>query len=176
MAQDPKWLAIAKSKLGTREAPGAANNSTIIGWGKRLGLKILGIAYNADSVPWCGVFVSTCLDEAGIDLRSEGRNRMKIGVRASAWADWGANLRTDRLAPGAIMVFTREGGGHVAFYVGEDDAAYHVVGGNQSDNVTITRIAKGRLSAARWPVGVPVTGGPVKMTARAGVPLSRNEA
>jgi hypothetical protein len=33
--------------------------------------------------------------------------------------------------------------------VGEDEAAYHVLGGNQSDCVCITRIAKARLYAIR---------------------------
>ena len=41
--------------------------------------------------------------------------------------------------------------GHVGLYVGEDAAAYHVLGGNQSDKVCITRIAKNRLYAIRRP-------------------------
>lgn len=59
---------------------------------------------------------------------------------------------------------------------GEDDRASHVLGGNQSDCVCVMRVAKSRLIAARWPRGVPVTGGPVRIKAIAGVPLSRNEA
>lgn len=39
-------------------------------------------------------------------------------------------------------------GGDVALYVGEDAGAYHCLGGNQSDKVCITRIAKSRLSCA----------------------------
>lgn len=50
---NPAWLKAARGKVGTREAAGAANNLTIIGWAKRLGTKVLGIVYNADSVPWC---------------------------------------------------------------------------------------------------------------------------
>jgi len=46
---------------------------------------------------------------------------------------------------GDILVFSRKGGGHVGFYVAEDATAYHVLGGNQSDSVSITRIAKSRL-------------------------------
>lgn len=169
MAEDPAWLAAARAKLGTREAAGPANNPTILGWAKRLGGKIVGMAYNADSVPWCGLFVATCVKEAGIEPPP-------IAVRAKSWATWGARLRPERLAPGAVLVFEREGGGHVGFYVGEDATAYHVLGGNQGDAVSITRIAKNRLFASRWPRGVDVIGGPVQMAARAGVPLSRNEA
>ncbi|WP_294260801.1 TIGR02594 family protein [uncultured Sphingomonas sp.] len=173
---EPAWLKAARAKLGTREAPGAANNPTIIGWGKRLGVKVLGIAYNADSVPWCGVFVAECLDRGGIDLAAEGMHRMRVAVRAKAWATWGANLAADRLAPGAILVFDREGGGHVGFYVGEDAKAYHVLGGNQGDAVSITRILKARCVARRWPRDVPVIGRPIAMREVAGMPLSRNEA
>lgn len=176
MTNDPAWLAVARSLLGTREAAGSANNPTIIAWGKRLGVKVLGMVYNADSTPWCGLFVAQCLAAGGIDLASDGFNRMRVAVRAKAWADWGSRLRTDRLAPGAILVFDRQGGGHVGFDVGEDATAYHVLGGNQSDNVTVTRIAKDRLVASRWPKGVPVVGGPVRMTNVAGMPLSRTEA
>ena len=130
---------------------------------------MLGIIYNADDVPWCGVFVAQCLDEANIASPP-------FAVRARSWADWGANRRPERLAPGAVLLFEREGGGHVGFYVGEDDAAYHVLGGNQGDAVSIARIAKARLIASRWPEGVPVIGGPVRLPERAGGPISRNEA
>ncbi|PTQ12969.1 TIGR02594 family protein [Sphingomonas oleivorans] len=171
MTTEPAWLTAARAKLGTREAPGAANSATILGWARQLGVKVLGIAYNADGVPWCGLFVATCLREASVDLAE-----MRVAVRAKAWADWGANLRMDRLAPGAILVFDRPSGGHVGFYVGEDATHYHVLGGNQGDAVTIMRLGKGRCIARRWPKGVPVIGAPVWLSNVAGVPVSRNEA
>lgn len=69
---------------------------------------MLGVAFNADDTPWCGVFAAACLQEAGVDPPA-------FAVRAKGWADWSANLRPDRLAPGAVLVFEREGGGHVGF-------------------------------------------------------------
>ncbi len=169
MTKEPAWLLAARAKLGTREAPGIANNPAIMGWAARLGAKVLGMIYNADSVPWCGLFVATCVAEDGLVPAT-------IAARASSWATWGQNLREDRLSPGAVLVFQRPGGGHVGFYVGEDQAAYHVLGGNQGDRVSITRIEKPRCVARRWPAGRPVVLGPVMMTATAGIPLSRNEA
>ena len=50
-----------------------------------------------------------------------------------------------------MLIFERGSGGHVAFAVGQDDAHFYVLGGNQSDAVTIARIAKSRLFGARWP-------------------------
>lgn len=167
MVAEPKWLRMARAKLGTREAAGSANSATILGWAKRLGTKVLGLVYNADSVPWCGVFVAYCLQEDGIDA-------VAIAVRATSWATWGVALRSERLAPGAVLVFERPGGGHVGFYVGEDATAYHVLGGNQGDAVTVARVAKDRCIARRWPAGWPVIGRPVQMAA--GKPISTDEA
>lgn len=169
MATEPAWLLAARAKLGTREAPGAANSPTIMGWAKKLGTKVLGIAYNADSVPWCGVFVAACVAEDGL-------TPPPIAVRAKAWAMWGQSIRPERIAPGAVLVFERAGGGHVGFYVGEDPVAYHVLGGNQGDRVSVTRIEKRRCIARRWPIGRAVIGGPRAMTSTAGIALSRNEA
>jgi uncharacterized protein (TIGR02594 family) len=168
---EPAWLGHARTLLGTREAPGAANNPAIVGWAKRLTIKVLGIAYNADSVPWCGVFVAECLRATGVNLSA-----MKIGVRAMSWATWGMPVKLDQLAPGAILVFKREGGGHVGFYAGEDRTHFHVLGGNQGDRVSIMRLEKARCVAARWPAEQPLLGHPVLMTATAGMPVSGNEA
>ncbi len=158
MATEPSWLKAARAKLGTREAAGSANSPTILGWAKRLGARALGMVYNADSVPWCGVFVAYCLQQGGVEPAS-------ISVRAKSWATWGQTLRAERLAPGAILVFERAGGGHVGFYTAEDAAAYHVLGGNQGDAVTIARIANSRCIARRWPEGVPVIGRPIHVAA-----------
>ena len=162
-----RWYEVAKSLIGTREIVGPRHNSTILAWAKKLGSKMLGIAVTDDETAWCGLFVAHCVSEAGL-------TPAPIAVRASSWETWGANLRADRLAEGAVLVFRRPGGGHVGFYVGEDATAYHVLGGNQSNAVNITRIAKDRCVARRWPTGVPVTGAPVWVSGNG--KLSTNEA
>jgi len=50
-----------------------------------------------------------------------------------------------------VLIFQREGGGHVGIYIAEDKDCYHVLGGNQSDAVTITRISKKRCVGIRRP-------------------------
>lgn len=167
MTTTPAWLAAARAKLGTREAAGPANNASILGWAKRLGTKVLGMAYNADSVPWCGLFVAQCVSEAGLAPAP-------IAVRAKSWAAWGSNLRSTHVAPGAVLVFERPGGGHVGFYVGEDRTRFRVLGGNQGDCVCETWIEKARCVAIRWPKGEPVVGGPVRLAG--GGATSKNEA
>jgi uncharacterized protein (TIGR02594 family) len=168
MIADPAWFAFARQHLGTREIPGPTHNNRLIAL-LNTASRWNGVIWRDDEMPWCGGFVAACLVAVGIDPP-------KIAARAKSWEGWGENLGKTKLAPGAVLVFSRPGGGHVGFYVGEDATAYHVLGGNQSNAVTITRIAKSRLTASRWPRGVPVIAGPVKMTAVAGIPLSRNEA
>lgn len=158
-----KWHDLALTYLGAREIPGKATAPFITKM-----LRRLGAWWTDDETPWCGVFVGYCMKEVG-------HEPPKLYMRAKEWATWGSRLRPERLSVGAVLVFQREGGGHVGFYVGEDDAAYHVLGGNQSNSVSITRIAKARLIASRWPKDVPVIGGPVRLAAN-GRRLSENEA
>lgn len=69
---------------------------------------------------------------------------------ALSWSAFGA--KSPSAALGDVLVFVRNSGGHVGLYVGEDKMAFHVLGGNQSDRVCITRIAKARLYAVRRPL------------------------
>ena len=151
------WFLEAQRSVGVKEDTGPGSNPLIIGWGKRLR-----IAYNNDEIPWCGLFVAHCV---GSQLPGEALPVNPLGARN--WAKMGVTCAVPQ--PGAVMVFWRKspasGLGHVAFYVGEDASAYHVLGGNQSDAVTVTRMARDRFVAARWPVTAPApTGGPRRLT------------
>lgn len=157
----PRWLRTANSFNGLREVPGPKHNKTILGW-----LEKLNAWWRDDETPWCGVFVAHCIHEAALPIP-------KYYMRAKAWADYGSLLRRDRLAPGAILVFDRAGGGHVGFYVGEDAGHYFVLGGNQGNAVSVMKLGKTRLLAARWPKGEPVIGKPVYTSGGA---VSVNEA
>lgn len=166
---EPAWLKLARQYLGTKETPGPSSTPSIMAWAKRLGGKILGAAYTDDSVPWCGLFMAEVMTKAGFSPPA-------ISLRASQWTLFGKGLTKG--APGAVLVFTRAGGGHVGLYVSEDATAYHVLGGNQGDAVTITRVAKDRLAPGgiRWPSGegTSVPGVPVVRDLK--VALSKNEA
>lgn len=155
------WLDTAKKLEGIKEIPGPKHNPKIISW-----LRDLNAWWSEDETPWCGTFVAHCMKEAGLPIP-------KLWFRAKEWATYGSLLRPDRLAPGAILVFGRTGGGHVGFYVGEDAGYYYVLGGNQANGVNVMKLGKSRLVASRWPKGVPVTGKPVRMV---GGKVSTNEA
>jgi len=161
---DPAWLSEARALLGTREVPGAANNPAIMGWARDLDQW-----YPGDDVPWCGLFVAHCMAR-GAPQEPQAFNR--LGARA--WLEYG---KACEAVTGAIAVFwrthpTKSWNGHVAILTGQSDSALRVIGGNQSDNVTETWIARDRLLGFRAPAGF--TGNPAP-TARQGV-LSINEA
>ena len=72
------------------------------------------------------------------------------------WArNWLLFGRYTQPITGAVLVFERGSGGHVGFAIGQDDTNFFVLGGNQSDAVTIARISKSRLLGARWPLTYP---------------------
>lgn len=132
------WMVVATKLIGTKEIPGKANNKEILQWAKILELSK---QYTEDSIPWCGLYTAYCLAEGGCEP-------IKDPLWALNWAKLGTAVQP---AFGAIMVFKRTGGGHVGFAVGQDDNSYHILGGNQGDAVSVTRVSKSQFVAARWP-------------------------
>lgn len=70
---------------------------------------------------------------------------------AKSWANFGVKKNKNAAELGDILTFSRDGGGHVGFYVGEDSECFHVLGGNQGDAVSIVRISKDRLFSVNAP-------------------------
>lgn len=167
MTAEPRWLTKARTYIGVKEVPGLKNSEVIMGWAAYLGGWIKSF-YTGDSIPWCGLSAGALAKACGFPLP-------KNPLSALAWADWGSPL--GEAALGCWLVFKRPGGGHVGLYVGEDPTCYHVLGGNQSNAVTIARIEKARCVAMRWPPGeaVPADHTRVWLDAK-GAPVSRNEA
>jgi|SRR5215204_3009430 len=142
--EGPKILLEALSHFGTLELRGKDNNPDITNWAKELGGSVANVYLN-DEIPWCGLFIGVCAKRAGYDLP-------KDPLWALNWGTYGVAQPVAML--GDVLTFIRKTStgakaGHVALYVGEDEAAYHVLGGNQSDCVCITRMAKTRLYAIR---------------------------
>lgn len=164
----PRILLEALKLYGTKETQGPASTPAIISWASEVGSKKLGIDYKDDAVAWCGLFMSVCAQRAGLTLPS-------VPVRALSWVMFGTAVAAPML--GDVLIFTRKGGGHVGLYIGEDAEAYHVLGGNQGDAVSITRVVKDRLTAARrtpWRVAQPNNVRQIRL-AQSG-DLSHNEA
>lgn len=167
----PRVLEKGLPLLGTAEIVGKGSNRTIIGWRDELnqaGRAVSG--FSDDDIPWCGLYVDIVTFRAG-----KGRGGVTKPLWARDWAKFGDPAKHPSL--GDVLVFERPGGGgHVAFYIAEDATSYHVLGGNQSNRVSITRIAKSRLIAARRPAYNNMPASVKPYTAKATGALSRNEA
>jgi uncharacterized protein (TIGR02594 family) len=135
----PHMIVEALKLFGTLEKSGAADNPVILGWATEIGVRD---TYSHDEIPWCGLFMGVVAKRAGKVLPAHP-------LWALDWKSFGRPVDTPML--GDVLVFTRNGGGHVTLYVGEDDNAYHCLGGNQHDSVCISRIAKARKPVFRRP-------------------------
>ncbi|MBK0383528.1 TIGR02594 family protein [Pedobacter sp. SD-b] len=138
----PKMVTEALSHYGTLENKGADNNPDITKWAKELG-GWESTYYTTDSIPWCGLFMAIC-------AKRSGYAPPKDYLAAKSWANFG--LKSDKPSLGDILVFTRDGGNHVALYVSEDEKNFQILGGNQSDAVKIISYPKSRLLTARTPI------------------------
>ncbi|MEM1298726.1 MAG: peptidoglycan-binding protein [Pseudomonadota bacterium] len=139
------WMALAIRKKGMHEK---RDNIDLRKFLKSDG-KTLG---DPARLPWCADFVETCialsLPEAVLPVNPYlARNWQKFGHAVDPCF-------------GSVLVFWRGKisgiSGHVGFYYSEDKTHYHVLGGNQSNAVTVSKIAKRRLLSAQ----LPMVGGP----------------
>jgi uncharacterized protein (TIGR02594 family) len=165
----PKHLLTALSLYGTTEVAGPENNPEIMKWAEEVGVE----NYTGDIIPWCGLFAAVVL------VRSGWRDHVPhTPLWAKSWSKTGNPVPINEASLGDILVFQRPGGGgHVNFYVGEDEHAFHGIGGNQSDTVNVTRIVKSRCLAVRrlkWRHAQPPNVRPIRLLAKG--TLSKNEA
>lgn len=157
------WIASARQYIGVREVPGPKNSTTIAGW-----LTRLKAWWSDDATPWCGTFAATCVTEAGL-------TPPKDWYRAMAWLSLPVSL--PRPAYGCVVVFTRQGGGHVGFVVGKDRSGnLMVLGGNQGDAVSVKPFPLIRVAGYRWPSAFPSAGRFVLPVLDSDGKLSENEA
>jgi uncharacterized protein (TIGR02594 family) len=146
-----KWLTVARQYLGQAEVSGPGSSS----WIKAMWHRLKGGAwywthYGSDDslLPWCGAFVAKVMDESGFVYPSRYAS-------AKAWLEWGQPLAEPEM--GCIVVFGREGGGHVGFVIGRGPGGtLAVLGGNQGNSVSIACFDKSRVLGYRWPLGVHV--------------------
>lgn len=181
----PRTISEGLKLYGVKEVAGAGNSPTIMAWAKEVGRDKIGYTYAGDSVPWCGLYAALVAQRAGKTIPTGPLYALnwatfgtavaqRAGLNTAKPLDFKAGLRASL---GDVLVFRREGGGHVGFYIGEDADHYCVLGGNQSDSVSITWIAKSRCVAVRRPAynQPPATVRPFHLS-RSGAPVSTNEA
>lgn len=168
LEKSPKILTQALKLIGTKEIVGAIHNEKIMSWADELDIEKI---YTSDEIAWCGLFIAYVAKLAGLDINMTARE----ALWALNWNKFGTRQKIAML--GDVLTFSRKSGGHVGLYVGEDDVCYHILGGNQSNMVNITRIEKTRLSQIRrttWKVAQPDNVRVIKVNSNGFI--SKNEA
>lgn len=139
----PPWYIEARRKLGLREK---ADNKELRDYLKSDGATLGDPAKN----PWCGDLMETVI---ALTLPTEPM--IANPYWALNWTKFGQPIGI--VALGAIAPFSRPGGGHIGQVVGHDAHHFHILGGNQSNAITVAKLAKGRLSGSlRWPTTYPL--------------------
>lgn len=128
------WMAIAAKELGTHERKGG-ENPRIIEYHSATSL-----GAKEDEVPWCSSFANWVFFKAQL-ARTHS-------AAAISWLKYG---KESKPVFGAIAVYSRTGGNHVAFLLERTAAGDLVLGGNQSDAVTVTLHGTASLKGYRWP-------------------------
>ena len=145
--QQPELIHVANARkyIGTVEVKGTKHNPKI------LALSVKAFAATGkkswihnDEIPWCGSYLGGVFAESGL-----GHKIPKEFYRAREWESAGTKLT--RPAYGCVVTFTRDGGGHVGIVVGKTKTGMlKVLGGNQSNAVTIQDFDPKRVTSYRW--------------------------
>lgn len=135
----PKYVKIALKEIGVKEIMGFVHNSRVLEYQATTAGK-----YSDDETPWCGSFISWVMKEAKIS------HNIIYTERAKEWIKFGKAI--DKPVPGAIAIKDRVGGGHVCIVIGKSDDGYLLcVGGNQNDEVNISKYKENVFTNFRVP-------------------------
>ena len=138
---------LAQRFTGIKEIGGQVDNPMVLAM-----LKLDNEWPENDEVPWCSAFTNYICWLARLPRSKD--------LRARSWLTIGKGIRLEDAVPGDIIVLQRGKGdqpgpeildapGHVGFYAGRFDQFIEVLGGNQSDQVKISRYHKSRLLGVR---------------------------
>jgi uncharacterized protein (TIGR02594 family) len=136
----PPWLNHAWDLLGQFEHSGSQANPKIAALFADAGHPKI----TSDETAWCAAFVGATLKRANVTPSGS--------LLARSYLTWGEPLAEP--LPGAITVLSRSSdpaSGHVGFLLAETTSSVILLGGNQSDGVTVAAFPKSRLLSYRWP-------------------------
>jgi len=139
----PPWVTYARKQVGpsSKEYTNGQNPKILAWW------KDIGVVQTDDSIPWCAVFISACLENVGV--------RSTRSAAAITYLNYGQKLTQPVF--GSIATLSRPGGNHVGFVVGETSSGDLILlGGNQGDMVKESSFPRSRIIGYSWPSGIPL--------------------
>lgn len=136
------WLDLARSEIGVREAPGAANNARVLAYYADAGFPEI----RHDAVAWCAAFLCAVLERSGTPSPKSlsARDALKWG-KAIAEPQVGAVAVLWRVRPDSWQ-------GHVGFVTEWDGSRVRLISGNMGDAVTEQWFPRSQVLGFRVPV------------------------
>ena len=137
--EQPLWYKLALQERGVLEGRGDVNNPVVQKYYKDAGFPEV----QHDSVPWCMAFVNAMLHRAG--YKRTGSLLARSSLKNKAFK------KLLKPTQGCIIVLERSNStwlGHTGFFV----RSGWMIGGNQSDMVSIARYDSEKLLGWRWPI------------------------
>jgi uncharacterized protein (TIGR02594 family) len=132
-------LLTALSQYGIKEITGSNHNPTILKYFSEIGHEWV----KDDETAWCSAFINWCALKAGYEHSGK--------LNARSWLSVGTELKLPVL--GCVVVLWRtaknSGFGHVGLYIGEDKDYVYLLGGNQGNEVNISKFPKYRVLSYR---------------------------
>ena len=123
---------------GIMEVSGPSSHPQILTWIQRTEKMYPSDTPIDDSqYAWCGVFVGNMVLD---DIAAGNKLRLKppgYFQGAARWKKWGVAVPFNETKRGDVVILTRKGGHHVAILSSPMTGGLNVVGGNQSNKVSI---------------------------------------
>lgn len=138
----PPWMAEMYRRKGLHEA---RDNRSLSEW-LRIG-KFLG---NPAKLPWCGDAVETCIVKT---LPSEPVPNNPFW--AQSWAKFGIGVDGPRVGAIGVIRWSAKAG-HVGIVASAAGGRVTLLGGNQSDAITLSSFPLSKFIAFRWPKTYPL--------------------
>lgn len=137
-----KMYDLALTQIGQKEISGSKHNPKIVEYHQATSLHA-----TSDEVPWCASFINWLAKSVGI--KGTG------SAMARSWIHWGNKVEPSEMQVGDVVVFARGSdgaSGHVALVAevpNRLNPTIKVLGGNQSNQVCISRYPRARVLGYR---------------------------
>lgn len=136
-----KIFSIALSQIGIREIVGSKHNPEVLKYFSEIGHEWV----KDDETAWCSAFWNWVVSKAG--KKGSGK------LNARSWLDTGVAVSLEDAQIGDTVVLWRKSPkdwrGHVGGYVRHDKNFIYLLGGNQSNSVSIRAYPRHRLLSIR---------------------------
>lgn len=129
----------ARKDLGLKETPGKRSTPRIK---QAINASAKWLNDDDSATPWCG-----CI--RGLWGLETGTGVPKEHFRAASWLKWGAPVALADARRGDTVVLSRPGGNHVGLFDREERGFIYLLGGNQSNAVTVAAFGKTLVKGVR---------------------------